>query len=77
MRKCGNGNSCCFLGSFVSVIHLAVGVVYCLGSWTVGLPKRAVSALFQLYGLQLLHGLSEIVNLWTYIYSCSRNTLTN
>nr|P49132.1 RecName: Full=Triose phosphate/phosphate translocator, chloroplastic; Short=cTPT; Flags: Precursor [Flaveria trinervia]CAA81385.1 triose phosphate/phosphate translocator [Flaveria trinervia] len=26
---------------FVSVIHLAVGVVYCLGSWTVGLPKRA------------------------------------
>ncbi|KAL8249625.1 hypothetical protein R6Q59_006493 [Mikania micrantha] len=28
---------------FVSVIHLAVGVVYCLGSWTVGLPKRAVS----------------------------------
>ncbi|XP_076951619.1 triose phosphate/phosphate translocator, chloroplastic-like [Bidens hawaiensis] len=26
---------------FVSAIHLAVGVVYCLGSWTVGLPKRA------------------------------------
>ncbi|KAD3336846.1 hypothetical protein E3N88_32365 [Mikania micrantha] len=26
---------------FVSVIHLLVGVVYCLGSWTVGLPKRA------------------------------------
>ncbi|XP_019445682.1 PREDICTED: triose phosphate/phosphate translocator, chloroplastic [Lupinus angustifolius] len=26
---------------FVSVIHLAVGVVYCLISWTVGLPKRA------------------------------------
>lgn len=26
---------------FVSVIHLAVGVVYCLGSWAVGLPKRA------------------------------------
>ncbi|XP_065879187.1 triose phosphate/phosphate translocator, chloroplastic isoform X2 [Euphorbia lathyris] len=26
---------------FVSVIHLFVGVVYCLGSWTVGLPKRA------------------------------------
>ncbi|PWA75296.1 hypothetical protein CTI12_AA244760 [Artemisia annua] len=26
---------------FVSVIHLAVGAVYCLGSWTVGLPKRA------------------------------------
>ncbi|CAH1440202.1 unnamed protein product [Lactuca virosa] len=26
---------------FVSVIHLAVGVVYCLGSWSVGLPKRA------------------------------------
>ncbi|KAG9140362.1 hypothetical protein Leryth_019599 [Lithospermum erythrorhizon] len=26
---------------FVSVIHLFVGVVYCLASWTVGLPKRA------------------------------------
>ncbi|KAK4723660.1 hypothetical protein R3W88_026439 [Solanum pinnatisectum] len=26
---------------FVSVIHLAVGVVYCLVSWAVGLPKRA------------------------------------
>ncbi|KAK4345067.1 hypothetical protein RND71_035243 [Anisodus tanguticus] len=26
---------------FVSVIHLAVGVVYCLLSWAVGLPKRA------------------------------------
>ncbi|XP_019169643.1 PREDICTED: triose phosphate/phosphate translocator, chloroplastic [Ipomoea nil] len=26
---------------FVSVIHLAVGVVYCLVSWVVGLPKRA------------------------------------
>ncbi|RRT48358.1 hypothetical protein B296_00053161 [Ensete ventricosum] len=28
---------------FVSVIHLFVGVVYCLVSWAVGLPKRAVS----------------------------------
>ncbi|XP_075496472.1 triose phosphate/phosphate translocator, chloroplastic-like isoform X2 [Primulina tabacum] len=26
---------------FVSVIHLFVGVIYCLLSWTVGLPKRA------------------------------------
>ncbi|XAR66504.1 hypothetical protein NMG60_11012772 [Bertholletia excelsa] len=26
---------------FVSVIHLGVGVVYCLVSWAVGLPKRA------------------------------------
>ncbi|XP_078174515.1 glucose-6-phosphate/phosphate translocator-like protein isoform X1 [Carex rostrata] len=26
---------------FVSVIHLGVGVVYCLVSWGVGLPKRA------------------------------------
>eukprot|EP00252_Welwitschia_mirabilis_P000877 TRINITY_DN1085_c0_g2_i1.p1 TRINITY_DN1085_c0_g2~~TRINITY_DN1085_c0_g2_i1.p1 ORF type:complete len:429 (+),score=26.80 TRINITY_DN1085_c0_g2_i1:357-1643(+) len=26
---------------FVSVIHLAVGVAYCLVSWSVGLPKRA------------------------------------
>lgn len=35
----------CFssLGSFVSVVHLLVGVVYCLISWAVGLPKRAVS----------------------------------
>lgn len=34
-----NRTACC---SFVSVIHLLVGVVYCLVSWTVGLPKRAV-----------------------------------
>ncbi|KDO77693.1 hypothetical protein CISIN_1g013023mg [Citrus sinensis] len=27
---------------FVSVIHLLVGVVYCLVSWAVGLPKRAL-----------------------------------
>ncbi|KAK6917608.1 Sugar phosphate transporter domain [Dillenia turbinata] len=26
---------------FVSVVHLSVGVVYCLISWAVGLPKRA------------------------------------
>ncbi|KAL0328872.1 UNVERIFIED_CONTAM: Triose phosphate/phosphate translocator, chloroplastic [Sesamum calycinum] len=26
---------------FVSVIHLFVGVIYCLASWAVGLPKRA------------------------------------
>nr|CAD1843449.1 unnamed protein product [Ananas comosus var. bracteatus] len=26
---------------FVSVVHLSVGVVYCLVSWAVGLPKRA------------------------------------
>lgn len=32
--------------SFVSVVHLAVGVVYCLLSWGVGLPKRAVSVLY-------------------------------
>ncbi|KAF9589406.1 hypothetical protein IFM89_023682 [Coptis chinensis] len=30
-----------FFMCFVSVIHLAVGVVYCLVSWAVGLPKRA------------------------------------
>lgn len=29
--------------SFVSLIHLLVGVVYCLVGWSVGLPKRAVS----------------------------------
>lgn len=33
------------LYSFVSAIHLLVGVVYCLISWAVGLPKRAVSSL--------------------------------
>lgn len=33
-----------FSGSFVSVVHLLVGVTYCLISWTVGLPKRAVSS---------------------------------
>lgn len=32
--------------SFVSVIHLLVGVVYCLVSWSIGLPKRAVSISF-------------------------------
>jgi len=32
------------LCSFVSTIHLLVGVAYCLVSWAVGLPKRAVSA---------------------------------
>ncbi|KAK9227436.1 hypothetical protein WN943_012489 [Citrus x changshan-huyou] len=30
-----------FFMCFVSVIHLLVGVVYCLVSWAVGLPKRA------------------------------------
>ncbi|XP_068331712.1 triose phosphate/phosphate translocator TPT, chloroplastic-like [Pyrus communis] len=29
------------LCSFVSVIHLLVGVVYCLVSWSAGLPRRA------------------------------------
>ncbi|XP_024031069.1 triose phosphate/phosphate translocator, chloroplastic [Morus notabilis] len=31
----------CCASSFVSVVHLLVGVVYCLISWAVGLPKRA------------------------------------
>ncbi|KAK6133894.1 hypothetical protein DH2020_032355 [Rehmannia glutinosa] len=30
-----------FFTCFVSAIHLLVGVVYCLISWAVGLPKRA------------------------------------
>ncbi|MBA0776132.1 hypothetical protein Gotri_011178, partial [Gossypium trilobum] len=30
-----------FFMCFVSVIHLVVGVAYCLVSWSVGLPKRA------------------------------------
>jgi succinate dehydrogenase/fumarate reductase cytochrome b subunit len=40
---------CYFCFSFVSVIHLFVGVVYCLISWSVGLPKRAVSSFISLY----------------------------
>ncbi|GFZ06188.1 glucose-6-phosphate/phosphate translocator-like protein [Actinidia rufa] len=32
---------------FVSVIHLFVGVVYCLVSWAVGLPKRALLISFE------------------------------
>lgn len=32
------------LDSFVSAIHLLVGVVYCLISWSIGLPKRAVTS---------------------------------
>lgn len=35
--------------SFVSVIHLLVGVVYCLVSWAVGLPKRAVSSMLWVF----------------------------
>lgn len=42
-RLIGGFDSCY---SFVSVIHLLVGVVYCLVSWSVGLPKRAVSISF-------------------------------
>ena len=29
----------------MSAVHLGVGVVYCLISWGVGLPKRAVMSL--------------------------------
>jgi len=34
--------------SFVSLIHLVVGVIYCLISWSVGLPKRAVISAYNL-----------------------------
>jgi hypothetical protein len=34
------------LCSFVSAVHLGVGVAYCCVSWLIGMPKRAVCAAF-------------------------------
>lgn len=51
--------------SFVSVIHLFVGVVYCLLSWAVGLPKRAVSLYLLFISISIyltLHIQVSIVN---------------
>ncbi|XP_028099656.1 triose phosphate/phosphate translocator, chloroplastic isoform X1 [Camellia sinensis] len=50
---------------FVSVIHLGVGVVYCLVSWTVGLPKRAPmdSNLFKLLlPVAVCHALGHVTS---------------
>ncbi|XP_071721439.1 triose phosphate/phosphate translocator, chloroplastic-like [Rutidosis leptorrhynchoides] len=50
---------------FVSVIHLAVGVVYCLGSWAVGLLKRAPmdsNLLKLLIPVALCHALGHVTS---------------
>ncbi|KAK1268794.1 hypothetical protein QJS04_geneDACA008297 [Acorus gramineus] len=50
---------------FVSVIHLFVGVVYCLVSWTVGLPKRAPidsNLLKLLIPVALCHALGHVTS---------------
>ncbi|GAB2259526.1 hypothetical protein Droror1_Dr00010381 [Drosera rotundifolia] len=50
---------------FVSVIHLFVGVVYCLMSWSVGLPKRAPvdsNLLKLLIPVAVCHGLGHVTS---------------
>ncbi|XP_078438814.1 glucose-6-phosphate/phosphate translocator-like protein isoform X1 [Wolffia australiana] len=50
---------------FVSAIHLAVGVVYCLISWSVGLPKRApvdANILKLLIPVSICHALGHITS---------------
>ncbi|KAA3455653.1 triose phosphate/phosphate translocator, chloroplastic-like isoform X1 [Gossypium australe] len=50
---------------FVSVIHLFVGVVYCLLSWAVGLPKRAPidsNLLKLLIPVALCHALGHVTS---------------
>ncbi|KAL9265136.1 Triose phosphate/phosphate translocator, chloroplastic-like protein [Drosera capensis] len=50
---------------FVSVIHLFVGVVYCLVSWSVGLPKRAPidsNFLKLLIPVAVCHGLGHVTS---------------
>ncbi|MBA0779077.1 hypothetical protein Gotri_003359 [Gossypium trilobum] len=50
---------------FVSVIHLFVGVVYCLVSWAVGLPKRAPidsNLLKLLIPVAVCHGLGHVTS---------------
>ncbi|KAL3522339.1 hypothetical protein ACH5RR_015173 [Cinchona calisaya] len=50
---------------FVSVIHLFVGVVYCLVSWAVGLPKRAPidsNLLKLLIPVAICHGIGHITS---------------
>nr|AAF86906.1 triose phosphate/phosphate translocator precursor [Mesembryanthemum crystallinum] len=50
---------------FVSVIHLLVGVIYCLVSWAVGLPKRAPidgNLLKLLIPVALCHALGHVTS---------------
>ncbi|XP_044489239.1 triose phosphate/phosphate translocator, chloroplastic-like [Mangifera indica] len=50
---------------FVSVVHLLVGVVYCLVSWGVGLPKRAPidkELLLLLTPVALCHALGHVMS---------------
>ncbi|KAG2585905.1 triose phosphate/phosphate translocator, chloroplastic-like [Panicum virgatum] len=50
---------------FVSLIHLVVGVVYCLISWSVGLPKRAPinsNLLKLLFPVALCHALGHVTS---------------
>ncbi|XP_077251345.1 glucose-6-phosphate/phosphate translocator-like protein isoform X2 [Tasmannia lanceolata] len=50
---------------FVSVVHLFVGVVYCLASWTVGLPKRApmdLNLLKLLIPVAVCHALGHVTS---------------
>ncbi|KAL6850152.1 hypothetical protein ACP4OV_020779 [Aristida adscensionis] len=50
---------------FVSVMHLVVGVAYCLVSWSVGLPKRAPinsTLLKLLFPVALCHALGHVTS---------------
>lgn len=50
---------------FVSVIHLGVGVIYCLGSWAIKLPKRAPmdsETLKLLIPVALCHALGHVTS---------------
>ncbi|KAF8643732.1 hypothetical protein HU200_066798 [Digitaria exilis] len=50
---------------FVSAIHLVVGVVYCLISWSLGLPKRApvnAGLLKLLFPVALCHALGHVTS---------------
>ncbi|KAF3431575.1 hypothetical protein FNV43_RR26306 [Rhamnella rubrinervis] len=50
---------------FVSVIHLLVGVAYCLVSWAVGLPKRApinMELLALLFPVAFCHALGHVMS---------------
>jgi hypothetical protein len=71
-----NMKICTADSSFVSVIHLLVGVVYCLISWAVGLPKRAVKKLLPYHRVVFylrFHTAVKIVlgwyELWNWDYS--------
>ncbi|KAE9605571.1 putative sugar phosphate transporter domain-containing protein [Lupinus albus] len=51
---------------FVSVVHLLVGVGYCLVSWSLGLPKRAVTLepFFSASASQFVLGHQIPLSLW-------------